>query len=41
MNADRIYTMEDGKITESGTHNELLRDEGQYATLYETQTQNM
>jgi ABC-type multidrug transport system fused ATPase/permease subunit len=31
--------MEDGEIVETGTHGELLRDEGQYAELYETQTQ--
>jgi len=38
MNADRIYTMEDGRITEVGSHEELLSEEGTYADLYGTQT---
>lgn len=38
QNADRIYTMDDGKIVESGTHEELLDDEGQYAELYAIQS---
>ena len=37
-NADRIYTMEDGKIVETGTHEHLLEDDGAYATLYSHQT---
>ena len=37
-NADRIFTMEDGRITESGTHNELLGSDGTYAELYEIQS---
>jgi subfamily B ATP-binding cassette protein MsbA len=32
-NADRIYTMADGEIIESGTHSELLDRSGQYAKL--------
>jgi subfamily B ATP-binding cassette protein MsbA len=35
--ADRIYAMDDGQITESGTHNELLTQEGEYANLYSKQ----
>jgi subfamily B ATP-binding cassette protein MsbA len=37
-NADRIYTVEDGDIIESGTHSELLSDEGEYAELYSIQS---
>jgi subfamily B ATP-binding cassette protein MsbA len=38
VNADCIYVMEDGEIVESGTHAELLDEEGQYAGLHSTQT---
>ncbi|WP_324759642.1 ABC transporter ATP-binding protein [Haloarcula sp. GH36] len=37
VSADRIYTMEDGRIVEVGSHDELLRNEGLYANLYATQ----
>ena len=40
MNADRIYTMDDGRITEIGTHDELLANDGAYAQLYATQTKS-
>jgi subfamily B ATP-binding cassette protein MsbA len=36
-NADRIYTVEDGRITDVGDHDELLEDDGLYAELYATQ----
>ncbi|WP_436911284.1 ABC transporter ATP-binding protein [Halosimplex marinum] len=36
--ADRIYTVEDGDITESGTHDELLENEGKYTELYAAQS---
>ena len=36
-NADRIIVIEDGRITESGTHEELLELNGEYAELYNTQ----
>jgi subfamily B ATP-binding cassette protein MsbA len=39
VNADRIYTMLDGTIEETGPHGELVQQEGTYADLYATQTQ--
>ena len=35
--ADRILVLEDGKFTQSGTHEELLREGGLYADLYRMQ----
>lgn len=32
--ADRIYVLNEGKITESGTHDELLARNGTYAAMY-------
>ncbi len=37
--SDRIYYMESGELKESGTHDELLRVNGGYAKLYNTQKQ--
>jgi len=37
QNADRIYAMEDGRITESGPHDELVGGDGIYAELYSSQ----
>ena len=37
-NAERILVVADGKIIESGSHEELLLQHGMYAELYETQT---
>ena len=36
-NADQIYTLEDGEITESGRHEKLLNNGGKYAELYDIQ----
>jgi len=36
--ADRIYTLVDGSITEDGTHEQLIKRNGTYAELYATQT---
>jgi subfamily B ATP-binding cassette protein MsbA len=37
MNADQILTMEDGRIIQSGTHDELLAEGGLYRKLYRLQ----
>jgi len=37
--ADHIYVLENGRISESGTHDELVRRGGRYARLFETQAQ--
>jgi subfamily B ATP-binding cassette protein MsbA len=39
-NADCIYTLDDGEIIESGTHEELLTEAGQYAELYAIQSKD-
>ena len=36
-NADQILVVDDGRVVQSGTHAELLRDGGLYADLYRTQ----
>lgn len=38
--ADQILVMDDGKIVEQGTHQELLQKEGYYHNLYEVQFQS-
>ncbi|MFI6348025.1 ABC transporter ATP-binding protein [Streptomyces sp. NPDC050560] len=37
--ADRIVLLEDGRITESGTHDELIAHGGQYARLFDIQAE--
>ncbi len=37
MAADRIYVLEDGRVTESGDHETLLAQNGSYAQLYRLQ----
>jgi subfamily B ATP-binding cassette protein MsbA len=39
-NADRIYTIDKGKIIETGQHRELIEKNGQYAELHAIQSQN-
>ena len=36
-NADRIILVDDGEIKEQGTHEELLKQNGQYAAMYNIQ----
>ena len=40
IDADIIYIVDKGKIVASGTHNELLKTNKIYQTLYETETLN-
>ena len=37
MNADQIYVLDQGKVIESGTHQELLNKKGYYYNLYRLQ----
>jgi subfamily B ATP-binding cassette protein MsbA len=37
--ADRIYTMENGQISERGNHGELVERDGKYAELYAVQSE--
>ena len=39
-NADLILVMKDGKIIETGNHDELIKQNGFYAELYNSQFQN-
>ncbi len=38
--ADNIYVLDDGKIVESGTHDELYNKNGKYRSMYEAQYNN-
>lgn len=40
VNADRIYTVESGEISEKGNHNELLEGDGTYSDMYSTQPES-
>ncbi len=40
VSADRIYLMENGQITESGTHTELMAKNGRYAEMFRHQAEN-
>jgi len=39
-NADKILVMQEGNVVEQGTHEELLKKNGAYAELYNSQFQN-
>ena len=39
-NADLILVLQDGKITESGTHAELMAANGKYAEMFRLQAEN-
>lgn len=36
-NADKIYVIDNGKIVESGSHEQLMKEDGQYASLFKLQ----
>lgn len=40
ISADRIFYMENGRITETGTHSQLMRKNAKYAELFRVQAQN-
>jgi len=40
MDADRIIVLNDGRITQRGTHAELVAQPGLYATLWRIQTES-
>lgn len=39
-NADKIYVIEKGEVVESGTHDELIKKNGEYSKLYNMQFSN-
>lgn len=41
MDADTIVAIDDGKVVEFGTHNELLAKKGIYSMLWDEQTQGI
>ncbi|HEY0551853.1 MAG TPA: ABC transporter ATP-binding protein, partial [Verrucomicrobiae bacterium] len=41
VHADRIIVLRDGKVAESGTHDELMRSRGYYTSLVERQTRGL
>ena len=38
QNADHIIVLDQGKIMESGTHNELIKSDGFYSKMHKKQT---
>ena len=41
MNADKIYVLDDGRLTESGTHKELMSTEGLYKKMFDEYTRSV
>ena len=37
VNANRIYVLEQGRVTETGSHEELITSNGLYASLWKVQ----
>lgn len=40
VTADRVFLMDEGTVKESGTHSELMKQNGIYAELFRIQAQN-
>jgi ABC-type multidrug transport system fused ATPase/permease subunit len=40
MDADQIIVLEEGRVTQRGTHAELVAQRGLYATLWRIQTES-
>jgi len=38
--ADVIYMLQDGRLVEQGTHDELVKKHGAYYTMFESQLRN-
>ena len=41
VSADTIATFIDGRITEAGTHKELLKKNGKYAAMWDAEQKNV
>jgi ATP-binding cassette, subfamily B, bacterial len=41
MKANRIIVIDDGRVLESGSHDELVAEGGRYADMYATWTSHM
>jgi ATP-binding cassette subfamily B protein len=41
VNADKIFVMDDGKCAESGTHEELMKQNGLYAKMFDEYTRSI
>ena len=41
MNADKIYVLDDGALTESGTHDELMSADGLYKKMFDEYTRSI